>query len=489
VANPADPHPSSYDLGYARVQELHRLLGAREVTSRALVDTLLVRIDAIDSAGDVALHSLVGLSDEAGRVADERDRQRANGEITGPLHGIPVLIKDNIEAEGLPGCAGSTALFRRPTRDAALVTRLREAGAIILGSTNLSQWANIRSPFSTSGYSAGGGLVGNPWALDRSAGGSSSGSGAALAAGLAPLTVGTETDGSITCPASLNGVYGLKPTVGNVSRVGVVPISHSQDSPGPMARNLDDLALLYGVLSGTAPSEPTGVTMVEASNWHCGHEATDALFDEVMDRLRASGVALERRGCTLPSPQDYDDELTVMLSELLDDLSEYLRSRPGEGVTSLADVVAFEDEHRDVELRYFGHEFFLRALASGGCASENYQAARARNVEWATQDCLTPVLEGVDVVLSPAYGPAWKSDLVNGDNAKFVSPAVMGAAVAGWPILTIPMGLVSGLPVGLTLVGRPQSEWTLLAAARQVQTFVAADFDVSSPTWRAPNRG
>ncbi len=301
MANPADPHPSSYDLGYARVQELHRLLGAREVTSRALVDTLLVRIDAIDSAGDVALHSLVGLSDEAGRVADERDRQRANGEITGPLHGIPVLIKDNIEAEGLPGCAGSTALFRRPTRDAALVTRLREAGAIILGSTNLSQWANIRSPFSTSGYSAGGGLVGNPWALDRSAGGSSSGSGAALAAGLAPLTVGTETDGSITCPASLNGVYGLKPTVGNVSRVGVVPISHSQDSPGPMARNLDDLALLYGVLSGTAPSEPTGVTMVEASNWHCGHEATDALFDEVMDRLRASGVALERRGCTLPS--------------------------------------------------------------------------------------------------------------------------------------------------------------------------------------------
>jgi amidase len=256
-----------------------------------------------------------------------------------------------------------------------------------------------------------------------------------------------------------------------------------------MARNLDDLALLYGVLSGTAPSEPTGVTMVEASNWHCGHEATDALFDEVMDRLRASGVALERRGCTLPSPQDYDDELTVMLSELLDDLSEYLRSRPGEGVTSLAEVVAFEDEHRDVELRYFGHEFFLRALASGGCASENYQAARARNVEWATQDCLTPALEGVDVVLSPAYGPAWKSDLVNGDNAKFVSPAVMAAAVAGWPILTIPMGLVSGLPVGLTLVGRPQSEWTLLAAARQVQTFVAADFDVSAPTWRAPNRG
>ncbi|HEY5303227.1 MAG TPA: amidase family protein [Acidimicrobiales bacterium] len=485
-----DPHPHSVDVAYLGARESLRRLEDAALTSCDVVEILLERIGQIDASDGTALRSVVALSDDARRVAVERDEQRARGEILGALHGVAIMIKDNIEAEGLPGCAGSTSLVGRPARDAALVTRLRDAGAIILGSTNLSQWANIRSPYSTSGYSASTGLVANPWALDRSAGGSSSGSGAAVAAGLVPLAVGTETDGSITCPASLNGVAGLKPTVGNVSRVGVVPISHSQDSPGPMARHVEDLELLYGVLSGSqAPRVSVAARLVEAPNWRTGHRGTDALFDDVMSQLRRDGRHVPRREGGLPGPGDFDDELTVMLAELFDDMDTYLGQRRGEGVRSLAEVVAFENDHANVEQRYFGHEFFERALASGGCDTEAYRAARARNVHWAVDTCLTSVLGDEDVIVSPAYGPAWKSDLVNGDNAKYVSPSIMAAAVAGWPILMVPMGFVEGLPVGLTLVGRPHQEWTLLAVAREIESVVALDAASSKPSWRAPTRG
>ena len=485
-----DPHRASHDLAYLGARDLLRLLDDGVTTSRDVVEGLRARIAALDSSGDGALHSIGALSDDALSVAHTRDEQRARGEIVGPLHGVPVLIKDNIEAVGLPGLAGSTALVGRPTNDAPLVTNLREAGAIILASTNLSQWANIRSPNSTSGYSASGGLVGNPWALDRSAGGSSSGSGAALAAGLAPLAVGTETDGSITCPASLNGVVGLKPTVGNVSRIGVVPISPSQDSPGPMARNVDDLALLYRVLSSTSPvGLSSSPRLVEAANWRTGHRGTDAHFDVVMAHLRHSGLVIATREGALADPQAYDDELTVMLSELVDAMDAYLAQRPGRGVATLADVVAFEDEHAQIEQRYFGHEFFTRAVASGGCATEVYRRARERNVHWAVARCLAPVLADDDIVMAPAYGPAWKSDLVNGDNAKYVSPSIMSAAVAGWPIVTLPMGLVDGLPVGLTLVGRPHSEWSLLDAARHIEDALHELVTVTAPTWRSAVRG
>ena len=485
-----DPHPESAHVAARAVAGLLEDFEKGASTSRALVDALRARGDAIDVGGEAPLHSIAAWADDAQEIADERDHERSRGEARGALHGLPVLIKDNIEAKGLPGLAGSTSLRGRPTRDAPLVTRLRRAGAVVVGSTNLSQWANIRSPNSTSGYSASGGLVGNPWALDRSAGGSSSGSGAAVAAGLSPLSVGTETDGSITCPASLNGVTGLKPTVGNVSREGVVPISHSQDSPGPMGRCVDDVARLYAVLSDTSgPDVALAPRVVEAATWRTGHHGTDARFDEVTQLLHASGLGVGHRDVALAGPGDYDDELTVMLSELRDDMDAYLSARPGEGVTSLADVVAFEDQHADVEQRYFGHEFFLRALAGGGCDSSDYRDARARNLRWAGDLCLLPALEGYDVVMAPAYAPAWKSDLVNGDNAKYVSPSIMAAAVSGWPIISVPMGLVEGLPVGLTLVGRPHSEWTLLAVARQVEAVLWRHEVVSAPTWRAAGRG
>ena len=464
-----DPHPISADTAYLGVDGLARRFADGSLTSADLVDTLLARIAAVDDpAGPIGLRSITALADDARRTAAERDLERTRGEVRGPLHGVPVLVKDNIEVTGLPGAAGSTALIGRPATDAPLVTRLREAGAVVLASTNLSEWANIRSERSTSGWSATGGLVGNPWALDRSAGGSSSGSGAALAAGLAPLAVGTETDGSIICPASVNGVVGLKPTVGAVPTAGIVPISASQDSPGPMGRSVADVAHLYSVLAGVAPVELDGARpqFVAATTWRTDHPPTDALVARCIDALRAAGEAVVDRDVAMPGPEVVNDEFVVLLSELVEDLGAYLAARPGQGVRSLVDVVTHEDDHREVELEWFGHELLTQALGTGGRTGESYAAARERNLEWAVSTCLEPALDGADVLVAAAYGPAWKSDLVVGGHAGAVSSWVTTpAAIAGWPIMSVPIGLLHGLPVGLALIARQGEERTLLAAA------------------------
>jgi amidase len=485
-----DPHPTSEAIGYRTAHELAADLEQRRVTSRHLVDVLLERMTSIDAAhSPTHLNAIAAVSADARDVAEQRDEDRRIGRSRGPLHGIPILIKDNIEACGLPGTAGSTALVGRPSRDAPLVTRLRDAGAIILASTNLSQWANMRSLRSTSGYSATGGLVGNPWSLDRSAGGSSSGSGAALAAGLSPLAIGTETDGSIVCPASVNGVVGLKPTVGTISTDCVVPISASQDSPGPMARTVSDVSLLYGVLSSSEMTAPTTPTIAVAMNWRTGNPDTDALFTDVMRSLRDAGLELVERELALPNNQVYEDELAVLLAEMHDDLSAYLRGRPGEGVASLADVIGFEDEHRDVEQRFFGHEYFTAAMATDGRAGPAYGPARARNLQWAVDTCLCPGLEGVDVLIAPAYGPSWKSDLAVGGHPGPASVATMAPAIAGWPILCLPMGLVQELPVGLAVIGRARAEWTILHAAQRIEDVIAERGPLARPSWRYPSRG
>ena len=485
-----DPHDPSAALAYLSANDLSEEMARGRLTSFALVTTLLERIAAIDAPGTpTSLNSIAAASADALDVARERDVERDRGALRGPLHGLPVLVKDNVEAVGLPGAAGSTALLGRPTRDAPLVTRLRDAGAVILASTNLSQWANIRSMRSTSGYSASAGLVGNPWALDRSAGGSSSGSGAAVAAGLAPLAVGTETDGSIVCPASVNGVVGLKPTVGAVPTARVVPISASQDSPGPMARTVDDVALLYGVLASEAAPTPTTPSFAVTTNWRTGHPRFDRHFEDFVGALRGSGVTMTEREVAQPSPSDYEDELAVLLAELRDDLSTYLRERPGGGVASLDDVIAFEDERDDVEQRYFGHEFFTMAAESGGRSGPAYAEARRRNLEWALATCLEPALAGVDVLIAPAYGPSWKSDLVVGGHPGPASVATMAPAIAGWPIMSVPIGLVQDLPVGLALIGRAHSEWTLLDGARVIERVAAQFSPTPRPLWRAPQRG
>lgn len=486
-----EPHDASSTLAYLNTDQLMEHLDGGTLTSRRLIEVLIERIGAIDAVGTpTALNAVSALSGDAISVADDRDRERASGLSRGALHGLPVLLKDNIEAVGLPGTAGSSALRGRPTRDAPLVTRLRDAGAIILGSTNLSQWANMRSLRSTSGYSATGGLVGNPWALDRSAGGSSSGSGAAVAAGFAPLAVGTETDGSIVCPASVNGVAGLKPTVGTVSTTHVVPISSSQDSPGPMGRTVRDVARLYGVLANsTRPHTMNAPGVSVAANWRTGNPDTDAQFDRVVAALRATGVAVTERDLAQPSTREYEDELAVLLAELHDDLSAYLRGRPGDGVASLEQVIAYEDEQRELEQPYFGHEFFTMAVATGGRAGSAYAEARRRNLEWAIDQCLTPGLADVDVLLAPAYGPSWKSDLAVGGHPGPASVATMAPAIAGWPIMSVPMGLVHGLPIGLALIGRPHAEWTLLDAAQRVEDVVGELNPLPRPRWTSPRRG
>jgi len=487
-----DPHPPSAGLAYLGVGELLDRLADGRLTSTALVDALLDRITVVDDpAGPIGLRSVAALAGDARRVAADRDAERGRGEVRGALHGVPVLVKDNIEVAGLPGTAGSTALVGRPAVDAALVTRLRTAGAVIVGSTNLSEWANIRSGRSTSGWSATGGLVGNPWALDRSPGGSSSGSGAAVAAGLAPLAVGTETDGSIICPASLNGVVGLKPTVGTVPTTGVVPISASQDSPGPMGRTVDDVARLYAVLADRAPVEPsTAPRFVHAVTWSTGHPATDALVTSVAEGLRDGGDHVEARRVATPGVDVVNDEFQVLLAELVDDLGAYLARRPGDGVRSLADVVEYERAHAEVELPWFGHELFVQALGTGGRAGPAYAGSRARNLDWAVGTCLGPGLEGADVLIAPAYGPAWKSDLVVGGHAGAVASwLTTPAAIAGWPILSVPVGLVHGLPVGLAVVARPGQEWMLLAAGRRVESVVTAAGPLPRPAFAPPGRG
>jgi amidase len=470
------------ELAYADVFTLRQ----GEVPAQALVEALLERIAAVDAPDSpTALRSVLAVSESAWDEARACDGSRP----TGPLHGIPVLVKDNIEVAGLPSTAGATSLAgRRPRVDAPLVARLRQAGAIILGTTNLSEWANIRSARSTSGWSAVGGLTGNPWALDRSPGGSSAGSGAAVAAGLAPLAIGTETDGSITCPASLNGVAGIKPTVGAVPAAGIVPISASQDSAGPMARTVDEVSLLLEVLTGTpgilarARQGVGGVRIGVARTWRTGHPATDELFDQTVHRLQAAGASTSDLTPPVPTPAEEEDELTVLLCELIDGLGAYLPTRGPDGPQSLTEVIAHEKRQAAVELAHFGHDLFERAVELGGQDTHAYRAARARNLAWAVETCLAPAISDVDVLIAPTYGPAWKSDLVLGGHPALASPITMAPAIAGWPIATAPMGLVDGLPVGMGAVGRPGSEALLLAVCRAIEQPLR-------PRWGAPARG
>lgn len=362
-----------------------------------------------------------------------------------------------------------------------------------MGSTNLSEWANMRSPMSTSGWSAVGGLVANPWALDRSAGGSSSGSGAALAAGLAPLALGTETDGSIVCPAALNGVVGLKPTVGALPVDRIVPISHSQDTPGPMARRVDDVRVLWEILSGTAiePIAVSGLRLAAVPTWSSGLDAVDTQFAGVLDVVRRAQVFAEVGEAAVPAMGDAEgeDEYTVLLAELHDDLANYLvRRQPKSGVRSLLDVIALNRANPASELPFFGQEHFERAVARGGVDDEAREA-RTRGLRWAREECLDPALAHWDVLLAPTYVPAWKHDFVLG-HPRIGGAVTSPAAVAGYPILSLPMGLVGGLPVGLAMVGRAGAESVLLTAAAEVEALLALDADGAwRPGFRPPARG
>jgi amidase len=442
------------------------------------VSAALERIARIDPH----VHSVLAIDPTALEQARAFD---AAGKSLGPIAGQPVLIKDNIEAAGsLPTTAGSLALATNVTnRDAPLVARLRAAGAIIVGKTNLSEWANIRSTRSISGWSAVGGQTRNPWALDRNPCGSSSGSGAAVAAGLVRLAIGTETDGSVTCPASINGIVGLKPTVGLVSRTHIVPISHNQDTAGPMTASVREAAELLSVIAGSDPADPATAEADHRKTDYAAHLDLNSLKGARLGVMRfASGFGtdtafetalaiLRERGAILVDIKKFDDrdigknENLVLQTELKADIAKYLQGSPApNGPRTLADLIAFNKAHAQQEMSLFGQEYFEQSEKAKGLDDSTYKKAREASFRAAGPNGIDRLLKENKVValIGPTASPAWKIDAANGDT--FIGGGAGGlAAVAGYPHLTVPMGLVKGLPVGLSFIGPKWSEAMLLS--------------------------
>lgn len=479
LARPTDPviERSIADLGAD--------LAAHRTTSQALVATYLARIAQIDKAGP-RINAVLAINPRAKADAVALDAERRAGHVRGPLHGIPILLKDNIESrDPMPTTAGSLALVPNVTgRDARVAARLRAAGAIILGKTNLSEWANIRSNHATSGWSAVGGLTRNPYAPDRSACGSSAGSGAAAAASLAAAAIGTETDGSITCPAAINGLAGLKPTVGLVSRTHIVPISHSQDTAGPMARSVRDVAILLSVIAGSDPADAATASAdahradylaaldpralagkrIGVMRFAAGfNPQVDAVFEGALAQLRAAGATLVDIPAFDGKPMR-DAEKIVLTDELKTDLNAYLATTPpGVKTRTLADLIAFNRAHADREMPWFGQDQFEKSEATKGTDEPGYAVAAATARRAAGPDGIDAMLarDHLDALVAPTTGPAWTVDLVTGDHYSGGSVAGL-AAIAGYPHLTVPMGQVKGLPVGLSFIGPAWSEPRLL---------------------------
>ena len=486
VAVEQPPDSRQYDVEEKTVAELTADMAAGRVTSQRLVEIYLSRIESLDWSGPT-LRSVLSVNPRAIDDARALDAERERGELRGPLHGIPVLLKDNIEsADPLPTTAGSLALAENVgNRDAPIVARLRDAGAVILGKTNLSEWANIRSTRSTSGWSAVGGLTRNPYALDRNACGSSSGSGVAVAANLAALAVGTETDGSVTCPAALTGIVGLKPTVGLLSRRHIVPISHSQDTAGPMARTVADAALMLGVMAGSDEGDSATVEADRHKEDYTAALSLDALrgarlgvmrfatgylpalddeFDRARERLLEAGAELVQ----VQRPDAFDtirnNELTVLLFELKANLNLYLANAAAAVQTrTLADTITFNQIEAQREMPFFGQELFERAEATEGLDVEEYRTAAAQNRRLAGPEGIDRMLRELrlDALIAPTTGPAWSTDVVNGNRS--LGSASRLPAVAGYPHLTVPMGQIHGLPVGISFIGPAWAEARLLA--------------------------
>jgi len=470
------------------IAELQADMSTGRTTSERLVRGYLTRIEAIDRRG-AALRSVLAVNPDAIAQARALDAERRAGHTRGPLHGVPILVKDNIETlDPMATTAGSLALANNITgRDAPVIARLRAAGAVILGKTNLSEWANIRSGESTSGWSAVGGRTRNPYALDRNPCGSSSGSGAATAASLAAASLGTETDGSVVCPSSANGIVGIKPTVGLVSRTRIVPISATQDTAGPMARSVADAAALLTVMAGsdaedaataqadakrtdyTAALDPYALNgkRIGVARFLAGyHGPTDAVFNEAIAALRAGGAEIVEIAQAPPRTEMGAAEFTVLLTELKAGLNAYLATTSPDRVKArtLADVIAF-NKFEPRELALFGQETFEQAEATKGVSDPAYIAAAGKAKRLAGAEGIDALMAQyrLDAIVAPTGSPAWTTDTVLGDH--FVGAASSLAAVAGYPHITVPMGQVRGLPVGLSIFGSAWSEAKLIGIA------------------------
>jgi amidase len=479
--------PAAGSILDAGVLEQQARMEAGKLTSRALVSQYLARIAAIDKAGP-HLNAIIELNPDALKIAADMDRERKAGKTRGPLHGIPVLLKDNI-ATGDKMCttAGSLALAGvRAAQDSHVARQLRAAGAVILGKTNLSEWANFRSIQSTSGWSGRGGLTKNPYALDRNTSGSSAGSGAAIAAGLATLAVGTETDGSIVSPSSICGVVGIKPTLGLVSRSGIIPIAASQDTAGPMTRSVADAALMLAALAGVDPADAAtseaggratdyakaldkdglkGKRLGVARNFFGRSDTVDAVIEGELAVLKAQGAILV--DVKVPNTDKYDDsETEVLLYEFKPGLAAYLEKyAPNAPIKTMADLVAFNEKHRDAEMPYFAQEHLVRSQAKGSLDDKEYKDALANNRRYSRDEGIDQIMKehALDALVAPTGGLAWLTDYINGDHygGSFSSPA----AVAGYPHVTVPAGYVHGLPVGISFVGGAWSEAALIGMA------------------------
>jgi amidase len=461
-----------FEFEEATIAELAAGLEAGRFTSRELTEAYLARIEALDAAGP-ELRSVIETNRDALAIADSRDQERRAGQPHGPLQGIPILVKDNVDTgDRMHTTAGSLALLdSKPSQDAALVERLRDAGAVLLGKTNLSEWANFRSTRSSSGWSAIGGQCRNPYATDRSPCGSSSGSGVAVSANLCAAAIGTETDGSIVCPSSLSGIVGIKPTVGLVASAGIVPISHTQDTAGPMARTVADAAALLAAVAerdvafAPDPGALRGARIGVARNMAGYHDRVDALFEDALAAITDLGAEVIDPA-DVPHATDLEDpELEVLLFEFKADLADYLATRSSGSPRTLADVIAFNEAHRDRELALFGQELFARAEAKGPLTDDAYRKALETSGRLAREEGLDAVMaeHRLHAIVAPTGAPAWLIDHLNGDHD--VGGNSSPAAVAGYPSITVPMGVVSGLPIGISFLGGPWTETALIGYA------------------------
>ncbi|MGE5803157.1 MAG: amidase [Gemmatimonadota bacterium] len=462
---------SDFELEELSAAQLQEAMRAGRHTARSICAAYLARIAELDPK----LHAVIETNPEAPAIADRLDAERTAGRMRGPLHGIPVLVKDNIATgDRMMTTAGSLALDGvTAPRDAPLVARLRAAGAVILGKTNLSEWANFRGKQSSSGWSARGGQCANPYVLDRNPCGSSSGTGAAIAANFAAVGIGTETDGSIVCPSGACSLVGVKPTLGLIEGAGIIPIAHSQDTAGPMTRTVADAAMLLGVLAGRDystslhPNGLRGARIGVARKQVFGYSPeADRLVEAAIDVLRRQGAVIVDPA-DIPHVGDYDDsELTVLLYELKTDLASYLATwAPNARVKTLADVIAFNEANTNREMPFFGQEFFLQAQEKGPLSDQAYRDALAKDQRLSRTEGLDVVFtqQNLDAIVAPTGSPPWPTDLVNGDH--FLGASSTPSAVSGYASVTVPVGYSFGLPVGMSFIGKANSEATLLKLA------------------------
>lgn len=479
------------DLDELTIGQLQESMGAGRTSATEIARKYLARIESIDSPrGSVGLNSMIELNPDALAIAEQRDRERREGFVRGPLHGIPIVIKDNIDtADRMRTSAGSLALSESIAKaDAFIVRRMREAGAVLLGKTNLSEWANFRSTRSTSGWSGRGGQTHNPYVLTRNPCGSSAGTGAAVAANLAVAGIGTETDGSVVCPSTTNGLVGLKPTLGLVSRSGIIPIAHSQDTAGPMTRTVTDAAIMLGVIAGIDASDPltlsgrtkrhpdyttfldpkglAGARIGVARQFFGFNPDVDKLMNDAIDVVRGLGATIVDEANIETHGKFSDSEYEVLLYEFKADLNTYLAGLDSKiPHRTLADLIRFNEENKDREMPWFGQEIFIMAEAKGPLTDRAYRDALAKNLRLSQKEGIDATLakHKVDALIAPTGSPAWPTDLINGDH--FTGGYSSASAVSGYPHITVPLGFVHELPVGISFFAGAWSEPSLIRFA------------------------